>query len=100
MKNAAYIDLYRFRLSRALFTEPRGGTIPPEYQSCFYAMDLSSGFLSIFKPWEVEELACICNYIVRRYTEILQENYSEIAKHRPKKCDGESSFVLSQLKHF
>jgi hypothetical protein len=44
----------------------------PEYQDRFDVMDQSFLFFSIFKVWEVEELACVRDYIIRRYTKILR----------------------------
>lgn len=79
-KRRIYRALYRFELFRALFTEPAGIEIPPESRRCFDAMDQSFLFLSVFKAWEVEELACMRDYIIGRHTEILRESSSEIYK--------------------
>jgi len=93
-----YRALYRFELLRALFTEPRI-RIPSESRRCFNAMDQSLLFLSIFKVWEVEELACMRDYIIRRHTEILRESSSELSKLCPNKDlnDGGCTFYLSRL---
>lgn len=98
-KRRIYRALYRFELFRALFTEPGGIQIPPESRRCFDSMDQSLLFLSIFKVWEVEEVACVRDYIIRRHTEILRENSSELSKLCPNKDlhDGECFFCLSRL---
>lgn len=98
-KRRIYRALYRFELFRALFTEPRGIQIPPESRRCFDSMDQSLLFLSIFKAWEVEEVACVRDYIIRRHTEILRESSSELSKLCPNKDlhDGRCFFYLSRL---
>jgi hypothetical protein len=98
-KRRIYRALYRFELFRALFTEPRGIQIPPESRRCFDSMDQSLLFLSIFKAWEVEEVACVRDYIIRRHTEILRESSSELSKLCPNKDlhDGGCFFYLSRL---
>ena len=96
-KRRIYRAFYRFELFRALFSEPRGIKIPPESRRCFDAMDQSLQFLSIFKAWEVEELACVRDYIIGRHTEILRESSSELSRLYPNKDlnDGRCSFYPS-----
>ncbi|KAG0650785.1 hypothetical protein D0Z07_2215 [Hyphodiscus hymeniophilus] len=84
-KRRIYRALYRFELFRVLFTEPFDIQLPPKSRSCFDAMDQSLLFLSIFKAWEVEEIACIRDYIIRRHQEILRESSFELSKLCPKK---------------
>lgn len=97
-KRRIYRALYRFELFRVLFTEPRGMQIPSESRRCFDSMDQSFLFLSIFKVWELEELACVRDYIIKRHMEFLQESSSELSKICPKKDlnGGKCSFYFSQ----
>jgi hypothetical protein len=104
-KRRIYPALHRFELFRALFTEPPGIQIPPEPPRCFDSMDQSLLFLSIFKVWEVEELACVRDYIIRRHTEILRESSSELSKLCPNKDlnDGGTpsiSHIMNRLTPF
>jgi hypothetical protein len=87
-KRRIYRSFYRFELFRALFT----------YSRSFDAMDQSLLFLSIFKLWEVEELACVRDYMIRRYPGILQERSPELSTLCPNKDlnDGGCFFHLSQ----
>lgn len=98
-KRRIYRALYRFELFRALFTEPLDIQIPLEFRWCFDSMDQNLLFLSIFKVWEIEEVACVRDYIIRRHTEILRESSSELLKLRPNKDlhDGGCFFYLLRL---
>jgi hypothetical protein len=98
-KRRIYRALYRFELYRALFTEPVGIFLPLEDHCYFDSRAKIFNFLSIFKVWEVEELACVRDYIVRRHTEIIQDSSSELPKLHPRKdlSDGGCSFHLSRL---
>ena len=42
------------------------------------AQDKSFLFLYLFQPWEVEEVACVCDYITHRYAELCKECKSEL----------------------
>lgn len=42
------------------------------------AQDKSFLFLALFKAWEVEEIACVRDYIVHRYDELYKEYKSEL----------------------
>ena len=97
-KRRIYRSLYRFELFRALFIEPFDAQIPLESRERFDALDKSLLFLSVFKHWEVEELACVRDYMIRRYLGILQESSSKLSKLFPNKNlnDGGCFFHLSQ----
>jgi len=97
-KRRIYRSLYRFELFRALFIEPFDARIPLESRERFDALDKSLLFLSVFKHWEVEELACVRDYMIRRYLGILQESSSKLSKLFPNKNlnDGGCFFHLSQ----
>jgi hypothetical protein len=84
-KRRIYRALYRFELYRAFFDPPFDVRIPIGSDYHFDSMDKSFDFLHIFKVWEVEELACVRDYINRRHTEFLQESSSELSILRPKK---------------
>jgi hypothetical protein len=98
-KRRIYRALYRFELFRALFTKPCGIPMSPESRGYFDPMNKSFLFLSVFKVWEVEELACVHDYIIRRHTEILRESSSELSRLRPNKDlqDRECFFYPSRL---
>jgi len=84
-KRRIYRALYRFEMFIALFTVPRGAEVPLGCDYYFDAINQSFLFLHIFQIWEVEELACVRDYLIRRYTEIIQECSSELLQIRPKK---------------
>lgn len=96
-KRRIYRALYRFELFRALFAEPRDIRISPEARGCFDAIDQSLLFLSIFKTWEVEELACVRDYITRRHTDFFRESFSELSKLCPNKDLNDGKYFLSSL---
>jgi len=97
-KRRIYRAFYRFELFRALFARSYY-LVAPEDSWYFDTMDQSFLFLSIFNAWEVEELACVHDYIFRRHSEFLQESSSELSKLHPKKYfhSGRCFFCLSIL---
>ncbi len=66
------------------------------------SQDRSFLFLALFKTWEVEEIACVRDYIVHRYNELYKECESELKEMlRVHICDGaepwnDSPELLSQ----
>lgn len=79
--------LYRYELFCILFHEPAtfqaevcarevGKTVlalEQKEKRSLNSQDRSSMFLALFQPWEVEELACVHDFLVRRYTALLEE---------------------------
>lgn len=66
--------LWRFELFCVLFRENERGDPDP-----FTCVDKSSLFLSLFPPWEVEEIACIRDFIHRRYARLFAYHERELA---------------------
>lgn len=46
------------------------------------SQDKSWLFLALFKPWEIEEIACVRDYIMHRYDELYKLYKSEVEKRR------------------
>jgi hypothetical protein len=90
-KRRMYRAFYHLELFRALFIGVRNSRLSHPLANSFDTQDQSWLFLSIFEPWVVEEIACVCDYISNRYSELLRESYSELSKIRPEKVpnDGE-----------
>lgn len=88
-KRRIYRAFYRCELFRVLFDDTR--RFRTDDNERFDTMDQSFLFLYIFKTWEVEEMACVHDYMFRRHKEIYQECSSELTVLRPKKNlkDGE-----------
>ena len=84
-KRRIHRALYRFELFRVLFTEPTNTEDYPKDEWYFTALEQSLLYLHCFRVWEIEELACVRDYMIRRYTEILQECSSELSKLYPNK---------------
>ncbi|RFU29746.1 hypothetical protein B7463_g6606, partial [Scytalidium lignicola] len=99
-KHRIYRALYRFELYRALFNEPIGVGIPDEAKEAFDDVDKTILFLSIFKIWEVEELACVQDYITRRDTELLKCCAPELTKLRPGKNFYDDSWQARNVEYF
>ncbi len=63
--------LYRFEIFRAWFADMDAKI---SYRPAgFGEVEMSHLFLSTMRPWEVEELACIRDWIVRVYRQMLRE---------------------------
>jgi len=62
-------------------------------------MDQSFLLLSMSKPWEVEELACVHDYIVGRHMQLLDACKIELQKLHPKKdLDSGIAFLLNNTR--
>lgn len=105
--HTVYLDERKAILSAVLFHDIGAEVLPDalavhkasECIGCFDDMDQNLLFLSIFKTWEAEELACVHDYILRRHTEILKESSSELSKLYPNKDfdSGRCSFHLPRM---
>lgn len=74
---------YRYELFTVFFHEEDfdldGARFASERDS-IGSLDKSFLFLALFNVWEVEELACVRDYITRRYAELCEECKSELQK--------------------
>ena len=67
---------YRFELFAVLFHGPDLETRLASERGSISWLDIQEEsflFLALFKAWEVEELACVRDYITRRYAELYEE---------------------------
>ena len=58
-------------------------------------MEMSLRFFSLFTPWEVEELACVRDYLYNYYRRMLREYEPDLRERKPEydiSEDGNSSF--------
>lgn len=55
------------------------------------SMDMCHLFLDQFPPWEVEEVACVRDYIIGRYTQLFAKYEHELVRQRPEKDPQDSS---------
>lgn len=78
-------SLYRFELFCTLFAEPLTVQTESEVRNSVDPMDHVLMFLSIYKTWEVEEMACIRDYIITRHIDLLLECKSELHVLHPTK---------------
>ena len=101
-----YRAFYRFEIFCRLF---RNWEAPPADENSSYASDgdrestselesleKSSRFLSLFSPWEVEELACVRDYFCSYYRHMLQKFEPDLRRTNPKldiSEDGNGSFT-------
>jgi len=53
------------------------------YDGSFTAADIVAIFLFLFPPWEVEQLACVCDYAEERYRDIFASLEAEITGKLP-----------------
>jgi len=84
-KRRIYRALYRFEMFRVLFTESYGEGTPTDSRHLFHEADQSFLFFTLFETWEVEELACVRDWIIKHYSEAIQENSSGLSRLHPKK---------------
>jgi hypothetical protein len=100
-KERIHRALYRLQLFYTLFNVPVGVGRPPDRSnpSPFDWMDMSHLFLSIFNPWEVEEIACIRDYIMECYDSIFSQCLDFIVKFRPSRESALKSMPLSTKCH-
>jgi hypothetical protein len=64
-----YRALYRFELFRDLFPRENSADTTPDDMEPFDPMDISHLYLSLFHPWEAEEIACIREFFMDFYGE-------------------------------
>ena len=69
---------YRFEIFCMIFCEP-GLSVKPELDCA----DMCHLFLNQFPPWEVEEIACVRDYIVGRYTKLFRKHEHELGQCCP-----------------
>lgn len=55
------------------------------------SLDMCHLFLNQFPPWEVEEIACVRDYIIGRYTQLFAKYEHELVRQRPEKDPQDSS---------
>lgn len=67
---------YRFEIFCTIFSQP--GFKVKRKLDC---MDMCHLFLNQFPPWEVEEIACIRDYIIGRYAQLFAKHEHELPRH-------------------
>ncbi|PYI09540.1 hypothetical protein BO78DRAFT_459039 [Aspergillus sclerotiicarbonarius CBS 121057] len=80
-------SMYRFQLCCNLFGVGCHGT-PFSPRSGFDSVHILRIFLSIFEPWEVEEIACIYTFAKERYNQIFDDIRWNVHEENPK-FDGQ-----------
>ena len=80
-------SLYRFQLCCTLFGKSRLG-IPPVIGDKFESVEILVLFLSLFEPWEVEELACIYAFAKEKYEQVFRDIKWDVDEMNPK-FDGQ-----------
>lgn len=70
--------LYRFEIFCTIFSHP--GFEVKQRLDC---MDMCHLFLNQFPPWEVEEIACVRDYIIGRYAQLFAKHEDELVQHSP-----------------
>lgn len=78
--------LYRFELFCTIFSQP--GFKVKQQLDC---MDMCHHFLNQFPPWEVEEIACIRDYIIGRHAQLFAKHEHELVQHPPEGAPEDSS---------
>ncbi|RAK95623.1 uncharacterized protein BO80DRAFT_469240 [Aspergillus ibericus CBS 121593] len=98
-------SMYRFQLCCNLFGVGCHGT-PFSPRSDFDSVGILRFFLSIFEPWEVEEIACIYAFAKERYDEVfddirwdVHEENPKFDGQRPPTPDGAFDFDNSWIRH-
>ncbi|KAF6236490.1 hypothetical protein HO173_005271 [Letharia columbiana] len=77
---------YRFEIFCTVFSQP--GFKVKRKLDC---MDMCHLFLNQFPPWEVEEIACIRDYITGRYAQLFAKHEHELVQHLPEGAPEDSS---------
>ena len=77
---------YRLELFSTIFSQPSF-----EVSKRLDCMDMCHLFLNQFPPWEVEEIACVRDYIIDRYRQLFAKYADELARPRPQKPPEDSS---------
>ncbi|KAH8808779.1 hypothetical protein F5884DRAFT_381720 [Xylogone sp. PMI_703] len=90
-KRRIYRALYRFELYCVIFNER---------MRLFDNVDQTIIFFSMFKPWEMEELACVRDYIMRSYFEFLEQCASELTRLHPSKDFYKDSWRSQNAEYF
>ena len=104
-----YRAFYRFDIFCSLF---RNWELPPDDELLSHPwsrhhekgfelepLEKSSRFLSLFKPWEVEELACVRDYFFNYYRRMLHKFEPDLLKRKPHldlSEDGNDSSINNQ----
>ena len=79
--------LYRFELFCTIFSEAEGFGMEPDLD----CMDKCHLFLDNFPAWEREEIACIRDYIIDRYAQLLARYNNELVQQSSEGSPGDSS---------
>lgn len=92
-----YRSMYRFQLFNTLFDMPLGRGWPSDGSdpSPFDSRDMSDIFLSLYNPWEVEEISCIYDYLVECYASLFDLCRDFIVEFRPDKEESLKSIQPS-----
>ena len=77
---------YRLELFSRIFSQ-RGSEVNKRLD----CMDMCHLFLNQFPPWEIEEIACVRDYIIDRYNQLFAKYADELARPRPPKPPEDSS---------
>lgn len=78
--------LYRFELFCRLFSQPSF-----KVKRSLDCMDMCHLFLRQFPRWEIEEIACIRDYLMGRYGLFFAKHEHELMRHRPQGAPEDSS---------
>ena len=78
---------YRLELFSTIFSQQRSFDVRKKLD----CMDMCHLFLNHFPPWEVEEIACVRDYIIDRYKQLFAKYADELARPRPQKSPEDSS---------
>jgi len=75
--------LYRFQLCCHLFG--RSYQVPePSYDGRFFHSNKISHYLSLFEPWETEEILCIHTYVIKSYGDVFLSIQWDVNARNPK----------------
>lgn len=77
---------YRFEIFCTIFRN-QGFNVRPGLD----CMDMCHLFLNQFPPWEVEEIACVRDYIMDRYAQLFAKHMNELAQPAPEWAYEDSS---------
>ncbi|KAM0794652.1 hypothetical protein BDR22DRAFT_676593 [Usnea florida] len=78
---------YRFELFCTIFSQAEIEGDEPGLD----CMDKCHLFLDIFPAWEKEEIACIREYVIDRYAQLLARYKNEVVQQSPEGAPGDSS---------
>lgn len=85
---------HRFEVFCRLF-----GELSPFAVSSFDVMDQSHKFLALFPSWEVEEIACVRDYIMWSYDELFKRFEKDLIDSWESDSDVEDYVVGNRLQH-